>query len=239
MSADLSHTLTALLRSPASIAASITEGRDLRSIARASLLALLVGTLVFGGVVGSHRGSLQMLYAALKLPWVSMLTLALSVPVLHGARAAFERPQPFAQSAALMLAASARTALVLLALAPALALALQVLRGYHAAVVLSALSYGLAGLAGVGLLRRGLGPAEGRLALLGFVLSAHLLTSAQVAWGLRPWLVRPSADVVLVRPPEGTFAEELARAGLSAAGIYDSTRSKAREAERRAHGEPR
>jgi hypothetical protein len=224
--------LTELLRSPRDVASRIREGRDLRALGIASILSIAIGSAAYGGVVGSYRGGLQIAFAALKFPVVALLTLALVAPALLGLAAALDRRVALAQTATLALAATARASLVLLALAPALGLAVGMSIGYHTTALFAALGFGLAGVAGLTLLWHGIGEGDGRFALATMALGVYLLVSGQAAWALRPWLVRPSSDVVFIRAPDSTLASELPRAMRSASGNYDPARSRARQMER-------
>src|SRR5688572_24850019 len=49
---------------------------------RVLLLAILGGMAAFGVAVGFYRGGVQMLYAAIKLPLVVLLTAAVAMPAL-------------------------------------------------------------------------------------------------------------------------------------------------------------
>ena len=113
-------TLTTLLRSPRTIADAIGRGAMLRSIALTSLAAIALGMGVYGGVIGSVRGGPQIAFAAIKMPIVALVTLSLLAPLASGASRAFDLELHFDRATALVLAATARAALVLLALAPAL-----------------------------------------------------------------------------------------------------------------------
>ena len=146
--------ITELLRSPRAVASRIREGRELRPLATASFLSIMIGSATYGGVVGSYRGGLQIAFAALKFPMVAVLTLALVAPALVGLAAALDRRVALAQTSALALAATARASLVLLAIAPALALAMGMSVGYQTSALLAAIGFGLAGLAGLVMLWR-------------------------------------------------------------------------------------
>lgn len=228
--------LTEILRAPSAVASRIREGRDLRSLASASILAIVLGSAAYGGVVGSYRGGLQILFGGLKFPLVALVTLSLVAPALLGLSAAFERRMALAQAVALMLAATARTSLVLLAFAPALALVFDMRPEYHDGALLAAAGFALAGLAGITLLWRGLGEGEGRFTLAVLAVGVYVLVSGQAAWSLRPWLVRPSSPIAFVRAPHESLVRELPRSIDSAGGNYDPERSRARQSEREGRG---
>ncbi len=220
--------LNRLLRAPGDIAASCRDDRDTRAIAATSLVAVAVGAAVFGGVVGTFRGGVQMAYGAIKMPLAILLTLAIAVPAFHALAAGFGKPMPFRSSVALALAAAGRSALVLVALAPALWLALDLGLSYHAAAAVAAIAYGVAGLAALSLLLRGLGKGAGRLLTAFTFIGVFIAVGGQTSWIMRPYLVRPKAKtVVFLQQREGSFADALYTTSRSAMtyGVRRSSRA--------------
>src|SRR5688500_1526155 len=103
-----------LLRSPAQAAEQCRADVDLRPLVLTSLAAVVAGSAASGAVVGSFRGGLQFLYAALKVPLALILALALCVPAFPALAAVFGRPWPLRSVVAISLAAAARASLLLL-----------------------------------------------------------------------------------------------------------------------------
>jgi hypothetical protein len=172
-------------------------GRD-REVARFALFVILVGGVAFGAAIGSYRGGAMTFHAAWKIPAATFLTLALCGPGFAALAAAFERRWSFAETLSIALAAGARSSLVLFALSPALWLAIDLGAGYGTVRWLCTMAYGLAGLSGLGLWLRALGPAAGRVPLALSFVTLFLLVGAQAAWVLRPFLGDPGdAEVPL------------------------------------------
>jgi len=215
--------LSRLLRAPGDIAAACREDREIRSIAITSLASVVVGAAVFGGVIGSFRGGVQILYAGLKLPLVMIATLAISAPAFHALAAGLGRAWPMRSVLALTLASAGRSALVLLALSPALWLLFDLGAGYHAAALWAALAYAIAGTSALGVILRGLGEGRGRvLTALAFV-GVFFAVGGQTSWILRPYLVRPRTQAIpFVRAREGSFSDAIWMSSRSARGIYDA-----------------
>jgi hypothetical protein len=215
--------VSALLREPAEVADRCENEDELRDLALACLLCLVVGAALFGGVVGSFRGGLQIGYSAVKLPLALLATLVVSVPAFFALAVGFGARTRFVSIAALSLAASARAALVLAGCAPVLWLAVDRGLGYHGSVLLATCMYLASGLAALGIVLRGLGGSVRALvtaAACGIVFFGVL---GQTAWMLRPFFGRPSqATIPFVRPREGSFADALTRSSRSARGIYDT-----------------
>ena len=203
----LSEHLTELLRAPAAVAQRCRDDAQMRSLVIVALGALVLGAAVFGGVLGSYRGGLQTLYSAIKLPLAWLATLVFCVPAFYAVAVTLGRPWRARELVALVLASTARSALALLALAPVLWLWIDAGASYRGAAMAAVFAYGLAGLAGLGVLLRGLGGKGGGLAIAGAFVVLFGLAGGQTAWSLRPYLGRPSqSEVPFVRPPEGGFA---------------------------------
>lgn len=227
MSSDV---LRRLLRSPADIAACCREDRDTRAIAVTSLIAVVLGAAAFGGVIGSFRGGAQIAYAAVKIPLALVATLAVCAPAFHALAAGLGRAWPMRSIIALALAAAGRSSLVLLALSPALWLLFDLGLDYHGAALAAAAAYGIAGLAAMGILLRGLGEGSGRALTAVAFLGIFFAVGGQSSWILRPYLVRPKTEhVPFLRAREGGFADSLRRSSRSAAGVYDNVETQVYE----------
>jgi hypothetical protein len=220
---SIAATLNRLLRAPSGIAAACHDDRHVRAVALTSLLAIVVGATVFGGVIGSFRGGAQIVYAAVKLPLVMLLTLTIAAPGFHGLAAGFGRTVPLRAALALALASAGRAALVLLALAPAVWLLFDLGASYHLAALGAAVADSVAGLSGLLVVIAGLGKGRGRgLATLSFAV-LFFAVGGQTSWMLRPYLVRPrTVSVPFVRAREGSFFDSLWLLTRSARGIYST-----------------
>lgn len=190
-----------LLREPGLAVRRCLAGDGVAPLVRTALLSLLVGGAIYGGVIGSYRGELQVAYAALKMPIVLLGTLVVTAPALWALGAAAGRTWSFRAVSSLVVCAAGRAALVLLALAPLLWLAIDLGSGYHFSTFLCATTFAVAGLTGLGTLVRGLGVARLGTGLAAAVV--FLAALAQSGWVLRPWLGRPSQPVVLLRTEAG------------------------------------
>jgi hypothetical protein len=212
---------TELLRSPKEIARRCREDDGLRELTLVSIGALVLGTAVYGGVLGAFRGDVQVLFSAIKVPLVFLATLVLVVPAFYGIAAAFGRPWPMRTIVSLTLSASARGALVLLAFAPVLWLASDLGIGYHTLVLGAVATFGLAALAALGILLRGIGTERGFFFTSLALVAVFVAVLAQTAWSARPFFGRPSQEEIpFVRDREGTFIEAIAIGARSTGGYY-------------------
>lgn len=206
--------LNRILRSPAEVAEQCRNDRDVASIARTALVTLAVAAMAFGAAVGSWRGGKQIAFAALKMPIAILGTLAIAAPAFYVLAAIFGRPWALRPVLALVLSAGARFALVLLALTPPLWLTVDFGAPYALVKVAATIGYGLAGLAGLEVLIRGLGKGPGRSLTVGLFIAVFSLIGGQNAWVLRPYLGTPGDPEVTLftRKREGGLVVQLLKA---------------------------
>ncbi len=203
--------LNRILRAPAGVATQCRSDQDVASIARTALITLLLAATAFGAAVGSMRGGKQIAFAAMKLPIGVLGTLALAAPAFYVLAAVFGRPWPLRPVLSLMLSAGARFALVLLALTPPLWLTIDFGAPYHLIKLVATVAYGLAGLAGLEVLVRGLGDGPGKKMTIALFVGVFLMIGGQNAWVLRPYLGTPGAKEVelFTREREGGLVVQL------------------------------
>jgi hypothetical protein len=212
-----------LLREPREVLGRVRDGRALLPLARAMVLTIVLGAGIFGAVIGSFRGGLQLLYAGVKLPLVLLLTTAICAPALSALNVGLGRRAELRADLALVLCALARTSLALGAQAPVVLLAVRLGISYHGLVLLAVGCCGGSAAVGLSLFAAGLRESGARgvgWASLALLLVFGLVGS-QLAWTLRPFMVRPRTPVApFVRGVEGSFLDAVGRSVLSARGIY-------------------
>ena len=180
--------------------------------------AVAVGAGLFGVVVGAHRGGLQVLFCAVKVPLILLVTLVVcAAPFLAFARAA-RLPITARAVITLALASSARFALVLLGLAPFVWLMEGWSLGYHRVILAVVAVCAVAGVTAARVLFSGLaryGRAGTRVGLA--FVAVFGLVGAQTSWILRPFVLRPRTQgVPFVRALEGDFLGALGTTAHSA-----------------------
>jgi hypothetical protein len=199
-------------------------------LVRLFLLSIVAGTAAFGAALGLTRGGVQVLYAALKLPIVVLLTAAVCTPALTALSLALGRTTDLRSDLVRVLATLARGSLVLAALAPVMLLSSSVRLAYHQSVLLCVTCCALAGAASLPLLGRALWVGRGRWLLVAAIATVVTVAGTQTAWLFRPYLVRPrTTSVPFMRGLDGTFAGSVGRSGRSALGIYDAPAVRAPE----------
>lgn len=213
--------LDELMRSPRTVAERSRAGGDLRALFIASLGSLVLGAGVFGATLATSRGGAQLVYSGLKLPFAMVVTLLLVVPAFHAISAGLGRALSFSGMVGLALAAAGRGALVLVALSPLIWLSFDHGLPYHRGVLLACACYGLAGLAALDLVLRGIGRDARGVVIVGLFGCVLAVTGGQTAWMLRPFLGRPSAtQVPFLRHRESSFLDSVQQSTRSSVGVY-------------------
>ncbi|MGH1344630.1 MAG: hypothetical protein ACRBN8_23930 [Nannocystales bacterium] len=218
---SLLETCAALIRDPVGL------GRDepLRALHDHGpvLLAITVASAaVFGGVVGTYRGGVQLLYAALKLPLLWVVPVLVTLPAVRALYRVCGVVVSYAQASLAVLIGCARSALLLAVASPALWLMFSVEVDYHWAVLVlcgSLLGSGVVGLATLARVLPGSGPGK----MVGSALAALAVgvVVAQSGWILRPFVARPRADVAFLRPIESDVFSSTLASWRSARGNYE------------------
>lgn len=226
----LIHLAAELLRAPGALVDRI-EADDTFAHEAPRLLGLLaLGALTFGAVVGGYRGGLQVPFAAVKLPLLFLVPMVLVLPALRSLWALAEVRVSYRRLVTAGLVGGARTALLAAAAGPVLWLAYGVL-GYHVAVLAFVAVLGLTGLPGLLVVVRAVpGGGRGRIWALAGSLALLATASMQTGWMLRPFLVRPQTEeVVLFRSLEQDVFDALGTTAWSAVGIYEAHEPDLRE----------
>lgn len=184
------------------------------------VLVVLAGGL-FGLVIGSYRGGIQHLYAAIKLPAVLMLPLLVTLPATRALYVAAGVPLGYDRLAFAALVGVARASLLAAAMGPALWLLYSVHLDYHRAVMCLCGALVVAGAIGLFTMARML-PSGGRLRACAHLAALVVagVVFAQGGWLLRPFLVRPRAEITFVRPVEADVFSSVNAAFRSARGDY-------------------
>ncbi len=213
-----------LLRSPSALIPSPSQpsAPALTALAPSLLGVTLLGAGVFGVVVGSYRGSIQYLYAALKTPLLFLIPVVIALPALRAFLAACELRIDWSRLALAALVASARTAVLAAAVSPVLWLFLSLHPNYHLAILAMAATLVLVGAPGMWTLTSCL-PIGGRHRPLAHAATFALLgvLLAQTGWLLRPFVVRPRAEIAFLRPIEADVFSSLTHTGASVQGRYE------------------
>jgi hypothetical protein len=212
-----------LLRDRAGAIARIRAGGDLKPILATMVATIAVSMAIVGAALGSYRGGIQIAYAAIKLPIVLLGAAALSAPALSAIGAALGRRSRLSADLALVMSAVAFGALLLAATTPLILLARALELDYHRMIVGTVGAFTVAGCATLRMIVQGVAAehAPGWRSAVAGLCCVFALVGAQLAWAMRPYLVRPRApEVPFVRAVEGTLLDAVWTTLDSARGIY-------------------
>ena len=210
-----------VLRDPKGLVLSALDDEGFARLAPRLLTITALGAAIFGMVVGSYRGGIQVLYAGVKMPLLLLVPVVVSLPAIRSLYLAAELDVDRRSIGLAALTGIARTAVLAAAMAPVLWLFWSLGVSYHAAVLTLAGALAVVGLPGMVTVVRSL-PSGGRrrwMATAGSLAVLGLVT-AQTGWLLRPFVARPAAEVTFLRPIEEDVFSSLGATQRSAVGDY-------------------
>lgn len=216
-------TIDLLLRDRDRMLTRIKTG-NVGEILRTMTVTIAVAMAIVGAALGSYRGGEQILYAAIKLPVVLLATAALSAPVLTAIGGALGRQSRLGVDLALVMSALAWGALLMAAFTPLLMLGRAMDASYHEMILATVGVFTVGGIAALSMVVRAMSIEGGRgwITAVSSLCLVFVMVGGQLAWALRPYLVRPRAtEVVFVQKVEGSLVDAVVGAVRSARGIYD------------------
>ena len=190
------NTLRSLLRG-----AALPEHRIVRYVLLSgAFYGALMGT--FGGF-GGHLSGWQMLFSAIKVPSLLLITFALCLPAFFVINALVGVAEDFVQARRALLLAQATLSVVLASLSPFTLLFYASSNHYQAAILFNLLMFAVASMTAQVLLRRLYAPLIERDArhtsLLRLWLALFSFTAVQLAYVLRPFVGDPMQPVSILR----------------------------------------
>ena len=212
-----------LLRDRAGTLARIRAGADPRPILATMVATIAVSMAIVGAALGSYRGGVQIAYAAIKLPLVLLGAAALSAPTLSAIGAALGRRSRLAADLTLVMSAVAFGALLLAATTPLILLGHAIELDYHRMIMGTVIAFGVAGCATLRMIVQGVTAehAPGWRGAIAGLCCVFALVGGQLAWAMRPYLVRPRApEAPFLRAVEGSLFDAIGTSLRSARGIY-------------------
>jgi hypothetical protein len=184
---------------------------------------------IYGAIVGSYGGGLQIISSAIKLPALYLLTLLICLPTLYFFDILFGSKLGFKQYVTMALTAVAVISVLLFSFAPVILFFLISVREYNFFLLLNVLIMGITGGVGVRLFYKGMRDMVGpeaieqnlrRRLLQGWVL-LYALVGSQLGWTLRPFFGYEGEPFQIFRPEiEGNFYAQVFRILGSMLGFY-------------------
>ena len=214
---------------------------------------VIVSGFFYGAVMGTYSGLRperyhQMLYSGFKVPLLLLVTFILCVCSFFVLNTILGLRDDFGKALHAVLGTQACVSIVLASLAPVTAFFYVSGRDYQTAVLVNALMFGVASLAGMRFLLKAYAPLilkeplHRRMLLFWIVMYAFV--GIQMGWLLRPFVGNPTAPVEFLRPDAWGNAyvvivdlilNELRRrfGQIGKRIVYDGTRGVARVGRRR------
>jgi hypothetical protein len=188
----------------------LIEERHLKAYFINSNVTVIVLSAVYGAIMGLYAGGLQILYDAVKIPMLLLISLYITAPSFYVLTSLLGGRRSFSQVVVLLLSGLTVMSTILIALIPVnlfflLTTANSTYSAYAFLVLLNVLIFAIAGFFALVYLLRGfmaLYPSgEWILSFLigGFIF---IFVGTQLAWVLRPYFHYYEA---FIRPPERNF----------------------------------
>ena len=183
------------------------------------IVSLLVCSSLFlalyGAILGSTHGGLQIISSAFKLPALYLLTLLICLPTLYFMDVVLGSKQTFSQYVALLLASVAMMSVMLFGFAPVTLFFRLSIDDYWFFLLLNIIVLGFTGIVGIGFFYRSmmsliekeqLGKAsKNRYKLITGWLFLYGFVGSQLGWTLRPFVGTPNQPFSLFREIESNF----------------------------------
>jgi hypothetical protein len=171
-------------------------------------LLIVVFGISYGAVMGSFAGVfgerfLQVVYSALKVPFLLMATFALSLPSFFVINTLFGLRSDFAYVVRALVATQAGLTIILASLAPFTILWYVSFTNYRAAILFNAFIFGAASISAQWLSWRLYRPLiarnpKHRLMLVGWLI-IYAFVGIQMGWVLRPFIGDPNSPTQFFR----------------------------------------
>lgn len=184
---------------------------------------------IYGAIIGSYGGGLQIISSAIKLPALYLITLIICVPTLYFFDILFGSKLSFKQYITMSLTSVSVISVLLFSFAPVVLFFLISVKGYNFFLLLNVLVMALTGCVGVRLFYKGMVDMAGpdgfeqklRLRLLRGWVFLYGLVGSQLGWTLRPFVGAEGEPFQIFRPEiDGNFYAQVIRSIGSMLGIH-------------------
>jgi hypothetical protein len=195
-----------VLRQAPTIVERMSSSRMLWRLAACLVLfGLLYGAAMgtFRGIAGQSEWILQILYSAVKVPLLLIVSFAISLPNFYVLNSLFGLHRDFGPAVRSLVAAQAGLAIILASLAPITLLWYASSANYQHALLFNGLMFAVASFSAQWLVRSYYQPLIARNRrhrwLLWCWLTVYASVAIQLAWLLRPFVGAPAAPVQFLR----------------------------------------
>jgi hypothetical protein len=195
------------------------------------IVALLISSSVFfalyGAIIGSFSGGLQMVASAIKVPALYLITMGICLPTLYFFDVISGSKRSFGQYLALLLASMSIVGVMLFSFAPITLFFRLSVNDYQFFKLLNVLIFTITGLIGINVFYRSLiyineqdsESPRNRTAMIRGWLVLYGFVGSQLGWTLRPFFGTPDRPFELFRPLESNFYFHLLKVIAGALGF--------------------
>lgn len=174
---------------------------------------------LYGAIIGSSRGGLQILSSAFKLPALYLLTLLICLPTLYFFDVIFGSKSSFNQYVTLLFASMSMISVMLFGFAPVTLFFRLSMNDYEFFLLLNILVLGLTGFIGIKFFHKAMKllinqeaeSAKNRYKLIRAWLFLYGFVGSQLGWTLRPFFGSHGEPFALFREIESNFYIEVLR----------------------------
>jgi hypothetical protein len=189
-------------------------------IGKKSISLLICSSLflsLYGAIIGSSNGVMQMIASAIKLPALYLLTMIICLPTLYFFDIIFGSKRTFGQYLTLLLACMAMISVTLLGFAPVSFFFRLSTNDYNFFRLLNIIIFSITGLIGINFFYQGMRivtneDAEipiNRKNIVKAWLFLYGFVGSQLAWTLRPFFSSPGEPFAFFREIESNFYVEV------------------------------
>lgn len=209
--------LMQLLRDRTAFLAEIEQQKNLDRKTVSLLFSSSIFLALYGAIIGSTNGVLQMLSSAFKLPALYLLTLIICLPTLYFFDVIFGSKRTFNQYLALLMATMAMISVMLFGFAPVTLFFRLSIDDFNFFRLLNVAVLALTGVIGVkffyrsmlALIDKNTESAANRYKLITAWLFLYGFVGSQLGWTLRPFFSTPGTSFALFREIESNFYVEV------------------------------
>lgn len=205
------ETLSLFIRDRETVYENIKNEEKLKSYAIVATVSTVVFSALYGAVMGVYAGGIQILFDAIKIPMLLLISLYVSLPTYFVLNGILGGELSLRQMAVLFMVSVTVMAVMMIAFLPVtlfftLTTPESTFAAYGFTVLLNVLFFGISGLTAVSYLLNGFSTIHGEnkkwvpAMLIGSAVLAFVGT--QLAWVLRPYF---HVSLAFVAPPEDNF----------------------------------
>lgn len=207
--------LMQLLRNRHVFLAEIDKSKNIDQKIVSLLICSSIFLALYGGIIGSTHGGLQIISSALKLPALYLLTLLICLPTLFFMDIVLGSKKTFSQYLALLMASMTMISVMLFGFAPVTLFFRLSIDDYWFFLLLNISVLGFTGYVGIRFFYKSMidliskDPegkiAPNRLKLIRYWLFLYGFVGSQLGWTLRPFVGSPDEPFALFREIESNF----------------------------------